>query len=940
MLASLNMSFGPVFRTESAMMRSIVAVAHTLVLYASFPFGSAATHGLDPHRVWESPTSFVETAHQDRKPLRAVPGSTSEVSMAAARPLGHGRSAADSAKAVTGSGQVDDRWISTGQIGAGCNGRVFVAAVGPSDTVYVGGQFSQCGSIRARNIARFDRASATWSTLGAGQSGGVSGAVYAILVDGAVVYAGGSFNEAGGTAASNIAVFDPQASGWRALGPLGAEGTNGVVTAIVGNGGNLYIGGAFRTAAGLVVNNVARFDPASAAWSALGTGATVGVNGFVSAIASAGSALYVGGSFLQSGGTPTNRVSRFNVLSSEWNSLGTGASNGVSGSVFAMAMFNGDVIVGGDFGFAGGAGAGRIARFVTSTQSWTTLGTGAADNGLGGIPWPTVRSIVHDGSSILAAGQFLRAGGVEARNVAQFDTVSGIWRPVELGPLASDSLDASSLALVGRTMYVGGLFTRVGGVNSSNVASVNLDSRVWQQLGTDAGSGPGRVFALASSGSDFALGGFFSHASGVSLNNVGILRQDPSGWSALDGGGASGTNGTVSVVAVDGRDVFVGGSFTEAGGVPANFIAKFDRILGTWSPLGTGAANGVNSTVTDIALVGGGVVVGGWFTQAGGLPAGYVARFNTSTGVWSTLGSGVLNGVNGGVSAIDAAGDDVFVAGSFTSAGGMSAPGVARFRLASASWTGLGSGVAPGAVRDIRVAGSQLIAAGSFATIGGVSANNIAVFDFASQAWSSLGVGANNGVDSLVAALAVRGSDIYVGGAFTRAGLMSARRVARFDRSSGRWFPLGSGVQDGGVQALAIRSDGLLAVGGSFGAAGGSVSSNLAIYRVGSIASVVVVASPQSPMLGQPVSFTASVARQGSVPIGSIAIEASTGETCSFNLPVGSCTITFGTVGPRSVVAVYAGDETYEATVSTSISVVVSSSAEDVVFVSGFEPGL
>ena len=100
---------------------------------------------------------------------------------------------------------------------------------------------------------------------------------------------------------------------------------------------------------------------------------------------------------------------------------------------------------------------------------------------------------------------------------------------------------------------------------------------------------------------------------------------------------------------------------------------------GTWSSLGTGSSNGVNNVVTALAVVGNEVYVGGYFTEAGGVSANYVARFNTQTNTWSTLGTGSSNGVSGNVNALAVVGNEVFVGGGFASAGGVSANYVARF---------------------------------------------------------------------------------------------------------------------------------------------------------------------------------------------------------------------------------------------------------------------
>jgi len=50
---------------------------------------------------------------------------------------------------------------------------------------------------------------------------------------------------------------------------------------------------------------------------------------------------------------------------------------------------------------------------------------------------------------------------------------------------------------------------------------------------------------------------------------------------------------SVNAVAISGSDVYVGGVFTTAGGIPANYIAKWDGA--SWSALGTGLNGPVSS---------------------------------------------------------------------------------------------------------------------------------------------------------------------------------------------------------------------------------------------------------------------------------------------------------------------------------------------------------
>src|SRR5947207_797535 len=106
-------------------------------------------------------------------------------------------------------------------------------------------------------------------------------------------------------------------------------------------------------------------------------------------------------------------------------------------------------------------------------------------------------------------------------------------------------------------------------------------------------------------------GGYFTNAGGVTASY--IARWDGSCWSAL-GSGITGPypNVFVLALAVSGDDLYAGGYFTNAGAVPANSIAKWDGS--TWSALGSG----MNYTVSALAVSGSNLYAGGSFSTAGG----------------------------------------------------------------------------------------------------------------------------------------------------------------------------------------------------------------------------------------------------------------------------------------------------------------------------------
>lgn len=323
------------------------------------------------------------------------------------------------------------------------------------------------------------------------------------------------------------------------------------------------------------------------------------------------------------------------------------------------------------------------------------------------------------------------------------------------------------------------------------------------------------------------------------------------------GFGARGLNNHCYATAVfddgTGPAVFVGGTFTRAGDVAANAIAKWDGTL--WSALGTGSANGVGqgSGVVNAMTVfddgtGPALYVAGNFTSAGGLGTNSIAKWNGQS--WSRLGNGP--GISGNITVHalatfdDGSGLALYVAGEFVSAGGQTVNRIAKWD--GQSWSSLGSGVNDTvyalAVFDDGL-GSSLFVGGKFFEANGVLANRIAKWN--GQTWSSVGSGASNGVIGVnpeVRAFAVfhdgQESHLYVGGWFDSAGGISSFNIARWNGSS--WSGLGTGTNNGGsINSLVVFNDGngdALYVGGLFNSVAGITSRNFARWRNGSWSSV------------------------------------------------------------------------------------------------------
>lgn len=274
-------------------------------------------------------------------------------------------------------------------------------------------------------------------------------------------------------------------------------------------------------------------------------------------------------------------------------------------------------------------------------------------------------------------------------------------------------------------------------------------------------------------------------------------------WAPI-GSGPYVTNGQVwSLATYDdgvGPLLVASGFFTEAGGVPAEYIARFDGE--NWSALG----GGLNALASALVPLGDGTLVaGGWFTMAGGATAKHVARWNGTQ--WSAMGGGLNNRVNALAVYDDGSGASPFAGGFFASTtppGGTPVPVARIAKWTGTDWVQVGAGfnnvVSALAVFDDGN-GPKLYAGGSFTASGLTSVSRVACWT--GSEWVSLGAGFND----QVTALAVHGDPpaLYAGGNFTFSGATAMNRVARWTGT--QWVPVGGGM-NGTVSALRSFDDG------------------------------------------------------------------------------------------------------------------------------------
>jgi hypothetical protein len=357
----------------------------------------------------------------------------------------------------------------------------------------------------------------------------------------------------------------------------------------------------------------------------------------------------------------------------------------------------------------------------------------------------------------------------------------------------------------------------------------------WDHLG-DAGA-PGSdslnlvASALAAAPGALYVGGTFTDAGGVA-NADRIAIWNGSSWNAVSSSSSQISDGGVSAIAVSGGKVYAGGNFQNAGGkANADFLAVWDGT--EWQPFCTAPGPAFNGNVTSLQIIGQTLYVGGEFHDGAGIgSADSLLACPLDGGSPKTTVVDPNHPFSGSVYALTAdSNGTLYAGGGFTNLENVPAASNVAYLPVGGTWQPLGASAEPPVTTFVRA----LTAVGTDVYVG-TDANNIAgiaqadhVARWNGSAWSALGAGSGgaNGwfpATASINALAGTTTHLFATGTFLNAnGDARADHIAFFDGSE--WHPVGSngageGPWSGNGLALALVDRQLYAA-GSFTSAGG-----------------------------------------------------------------------------------------------------------------------
>ncbi|MFA5832699.1 MAG: T9SS type A sorting domain-containing protein [Bacteroidota bacterium] len=632
--------------------------------------------------------------------------------------------------------------------------------------VYVGGdQFTHAGTVAAKNIAKWVRATGRWEALGSGIIGGnPSPEVKAWVVDprNGDLYVAGGFTTAGEFSANGLAKWNGTA--WSAISGNNYQGITAMT--INPNNGDLYVSYGSVTIAGVNAVRIARWDGTK--WNPLGAGISSSVNTMIYDAVT--NVLLVGGQFNTLDGKMIRGLAKWNGTS--WDSVGfsflNSGATGV-GNIYSIALDGVNIYVGCSYVKVGSKLIPNLAKWNGS--SWSAVDS-LLDTGIGNV------TVVNGELFATGVHRQSQSSNSVMSNLARFS--NGKWEGLGMISGYASAQIEKIASYQNEVIVAGRQITGAGNVSVKNVARYSMASKEWLALNS-----------LSTLGIDLAYGHYAKANGNLFLageiripGSPSIQRWTGYGWAPVGRGLYYGLGSNAEPSAMtsgDNGDVYVAGKIsfglnTDSSKVMASSIIKWNGTTNKWEALGTGI---FDNSIYSLVYQNGKLYVGGSFTVNSNNKIKNLA-------VWDGVKWDSITSVGGVVRSIAfAQNGDLVIGGQFTSlANNASLKFLGKWN--GVKWDSLG--IKPNAsVRKILSKGNAIFVSGDFTNIGGKSIISLAKWN--GSQWDTV-----SSAVSQVQDFAFQGDTLFVSGNIAGLGYQFNTGVGYFINNS--WTKLGSGFEN------------------------------------------------------------------------------------------------------------------------------------------------
>lgn len=315
---------------------------------------------------------------------------------------------------------------------------------------------------------------------------------------------------------------------------------------------------------------------------------------------------------------------------------------GINGGVFALTVYNGNLIVGGSFSEAVTTPANNIAQWNGS--QFSTLGTGLPSN---------ASSLTTYNGNLIA--------GISNGGIMQWN--GDFWSSI--GQVFKSSASVNTLTTYNGNLIVGGSFDSISGVKASNIAQWNGTG--WSAIGIGLSKG---ISCLAVYNGNLIAAGYST-----------IQQWNGSNWMLIGTTNIAPANiNWTSALCVFNNNLVAAGGFDSISGMPVNNIAQWNGS--TWSHVGIDSSLNNSMGCTSVNVYNGTLVLVDEYSTINVLHGA----------IWSALGGTENYGYHGS----GAPGGNVvglqynggfYVGGNFISCNNVSATDIVEYN--GSSWTAL-----------------------------------------------------------------------------------------------------------------------------------------------------------------------------------------------------------------------------------------------------------
>ncbi|KIH89685.1 cellular morphogenesis protein [Sporothrix brasiliensis 5110] len=554
------------------------------------------------------------------------------------------------------------------------------------------------------------------------------------------------------------------------------------------------------------LNGLFEYDPTASAVntsdfssSAFDTlGATFATNSVVNALATGGDVTYIAGNFTS---TAANNI--ISVNSGNSSSVQTLAGS-LNGGVLSMVLNGTNLFVGGSFTSTESnsvAGLNHVAVFDTGKSTWNPLGAGV-DGPVVEVVAMTMNVTTTTPEIVIAfTGGFKTILGYSSNAAVSVDGFA-IWVPAQNNWLQNvkGSVQSVDGTLLSSLLDVPGSGALYGGSLSFAQAGTNGAATL-----TNAGVGSFGIDLLPSP-TTTAVASATSTAAAKNAH-----KRDTLAGSSVSGvvTGLFDTN--------NGRNkTILGGHFSansSSGTLIQNLLIIDNKNNGVTTGLGSSIDQ--SSAFVALAVTGDTLFAGGNVTGAiNGASVNALVSYNIATDNFNTQPPS-LTGGNGTVTSIQVrpSASDVYVGGTFASAGSLGCPGVCYFSTSAGQWNRPGTNLGTSSVNAmVWTTDSTLLAGGSLIVNNTVS-TVLAQYDASKQVWSSFPGGDDGTIPGPVALLALGasdGSELWVAGTAAKNGslfLMKYDGKKWTDAFGASGTTLGAGTDLRSLQVFSVTSN-------------------------------------------------------------------------------------------------------------------------------------